>query len=57
MVAAQECRENAAQCSTLERAPDISIQRATILRAIARSWTALAGQMDRYEAIGKDEAK
>jgi hypothetical protein len=35
----------------------ISIQRATILLAMSRSWSALATQSDRYDAIVKEEDK
>jgi hypothetical protein len=41
----------------LGTAANISPQRATILLAMSRSWTALAGQTDRYEAILKKEGK
>jgi hypothetical protein len=31
--------------------PDLLVQRAAILSAMGRSWTTLANQMDRYEAV------
>jgi hypothetical protein len=42
-------------CQQLGLAADISIQRATILMAMSRSWTTLANQMQRYDTIVKEE--
>jgi hypothetical protein len=49
MITASECRAHSAQCMLMGRAPDISIQRATILLAMSRTWTALANQRSRLD--------
>jgi hypothetical protein len=49
MIPASECRAHSAQCTLLGKAPDISIQRATILLAMAHTWTALANQQSRLD--------
>jgi hypothetical protein len=54
-ISSQECRSYCAQCMTLGMEPNLSLQRAAILSEMVRSWTALANQMDRYEAILQDE--
>ena len=54
-ISAQECRSYCAQCMTLGMEPNLSLQRAAILSEMVRSWTTLANQMDRYEAILQDE--
>jgi hypothetical protein len=55
MTSASECRERAAIYSALARETAISIQRATILTAISRSWIIIAGQMDRLAITEQDE--
>ena len=57
MISGQECRTYSADCETLGTNLAISIQRATILLAMSRSWSALATQRDRYDAIVKEEDK
>jgi hypothetical protein len=52
-ISSQECRSYCAQCMTLGMEPNLSLQRAAILSEMG--WTALANQMDRYEAILQDE--
>jgi len=47
----RECREQADRFAALSLAGGISVRRATILMAIADSWTRLAGQLDRLEAL------
>jgi hypothetical protein len=37
--------------------PNLSVQRGTILLAMSRSWTALANQRDRYDAIMTEEGE
>ena len=51
----RECREQADRFAAKGLAGDISIRRATILMAIADSWTKLAGQIDRLATIEADE--
>jgi len=55
MISTSQCRINAAECQRLGMVFDISIQRATALLAMSRSWTALAGQKERYDAVRKEE--
>lgn len=50
---ATAARLKSAECTTL--AADASVQRGTVLLAMARSWLTLANQMDRLDAIVKDE--
>ena len=47
---AQECRRQAAECTRLSLT-DISFQSETTMRGMARSWVALANQMDRLERL------
>jgi len=51
----RECREQADRFAALSLEGGISVRRATILMAIADSWTRLAGQLDRLEALETDE--
>jgi hypothetical protein len=51
----RECREQAAHFAALSLEGGNSVRRATILMAIADSWTRLAGQLDRLEALETDE--
>ena len=55
MIATVECRAYATECQDLGSTAGISIQRATVLMAMSRSWTALANQTERLEAILRDE--
>ena len=48
MADAQECRRQAAECTRLSRTR-VTIRSETIMRAMARSWVALAVQMDRLD--------
>ena len=57
MITAQQCRDYSANCLTLGTKPNLSVQRGTVLLAMARSWTALANQRDRYDAIMIEEGK
>ena len=55
MLTAQQCRAFASNCVTLGADTNLSMQRATILLAMSRSWTTLANQIERYETIVKAE--
>jgi len=55
MIFTTQCKTYAAECHHRGTAFDISIQRGTALLAMSRSWTALAGQMEHYDAIRKEE--
>jgi hypothetical protein len=57
VIAAQQCRDYSADCLTLSTKLNLSVQRRTILLVMARSWTALANQTDRYDAIIIEEGK
>lgn len=46
MADAQECRRQAAECTRLSKT-DVLPQSETAMQGMARSWTALANQMDR----------
>lgn len=48
MADAQECRRQAAECSRLSRT-NVTLESETIMRNMARSWVALANQMDRLD--------
>ena len=55
MVSQTQCRAHAENYKRLAVVPKISIQRATVLMAISRSWITLAGQLDRLAAIEAEE--
>jgi hypothetical protein len=55
MLTAAECRAHSEECVKLAKDPGIPYQRATILFAMSRNWTTLAGQRDRYDALLKEE--
>ena len=57
MLTSPQCKAYATDCQQLGSAAEISIQRATILMAMSRSWTTLANQMLRYDTIAKEEDK
>ena len=48
MADAQECRRQAAECTRLSHT-DVAPASEAIIRSMARSWTALANQMDRLD--------
>jgi hypothetical protein len=51
----RECREQGDRFAALGLEVGISVRRATILMAIADSWSRLAGQLDRLEALEAHE--
>jgi hypothetical protein len=57
MITQIQCKTYADNYQLLGRATEISMQRATILMAISRSWTILAGQLGRLTAIEDEEKK
>jgi hypothetical protein len=57
MQTAKQCRAHAAECQLLATKADISIQRATLLMNISRSWKILANQLDRLSDLAKAETK
>jgi hypothetical protein len=48
MADAHECRRQAAECVRLAET-EVAPQSEVIMRSMARSWTALANQMDRLD--------
>jgi len=56
MISPAQCKTYARTCERLARAADISIQRATVLMAIANSWDTLTLQTARYDDIVRAEA-
>lgn len=48
MADAEEWRRQAAECTRLSQT-EVTSQSATIMRGMARSWVALANQMDRLD--------
>jgi hypothetical protein len=48
MADAHECRRQAAECTRLAET-DVAPQSEVIMRSMARSWAALANQMDRLD--------
>ena len=57
MITQAQCEGYADDYQRLGRTADISIQRATILMGISRSWTTLAGQLSRLADIVGRETK
>ena len=55
MVTSDQCRTYANEHKVLGIAADISIRRATAHRGISRSWTWLASEMKRLEAVIDEE--
>jgi hypothetical protein len=55
MITAAQCRTYAMDCQHRGIAAGISIRRATTLLAMSRSWSTLANQVERYDAILKEE--
>ncbi|MET4604512.1 hypothetical protein ABIB90_004004 [Bradyrhizobium sp. JR4.1] len=54
---AEQCREYAAECNAKAKEGRISARRCSVLMNVARSWTALAHQLESLTDIVKDEAK
>jgi hypothetical protein len=55
MISLAQCRTYSAEYRQQATAADISIQHATILMAMANSWTSLANQTERYHEIRDSE--
>ena len=56
MADANECRRQSAECARLSDAAVVAPLKSVLL-TMARSWTALANQMDRLQGLDKDIAK
>ncbi|TYL95863.1 hypothetical protein FXB40_13140 [Bradyrhizobium rifense] len=55
MMTAARCKELANHYKALSSSPDISESRAFVLGNIAKSFAGLAGQLDRLDAMARDE--
>ncbi|MCD9825325.1 hypothetical protein [Bradyrhizobium japonicum] len=55
MLTVAQCQELAIEYKTLSQVPDISKDRAGLLKNIARSFVGLASQLDRLAADMRDE--
>jgi hypothetical protein len=55
MLSAEQCRDYAKDCVTLGGDKSISLQRATALMAMAKTWSTLANDIERYGRIVQDE--
>jgi hypothetical protein len=53
---AKHCQEQAAECLRLMRVAE-STAEAEMLKYIAQSWSRLAGQIDRYNALVRDQRR
>jgi hypothetical protein len=51
---AQQCQAQAAECLRLMKSAESKVQ-AEILRNLAISWSRLAGQIDRYKALVRQQ--
>jgi hypothetical protein len=56
MDSAQHCRDQAAECIRLIKSMQ-SRAEAEVLRNISASWSRLAGQIDRYAALVRDQGR
>jgi hypothetical protein len=55
MISAEQCRIYSSECEQLGKVGNTSIQRATLLFGLSRSWTILANQTARLDEILRDE--
>ena len=53
---APHCKHQSGECMRLSNLAACEVE-ARVLRDISHSWTRLAGQIDRYNAILRDSAK
>ena len=56
MDSAERCRDQAAECLRLVRLAK-SKHEAEVLRNISSSWSRLAGQIDRYNALVREQGR
>jgi hypothetical protein len=55
MVTPDDCRAQVTECLRLRNTGTVSARRVTALMAMMASWVVLANQIERYEAVMKDE--
>jgi hypothetical protein len=51
----RDCRVHEINCVTIATGPHISIPLATILLAMGKTWSSLADQTERYDAVVREE--
>jgi hypothetical protein len=56
MDSAQHCKDQAAECLRLAKLAQ-SKNEAEVLRNLSSSWSRLAGQIDRYNALVREERR
>ena len=56
MDSAQRCRDQSAECLRLVKLAQNNTE-AQALRNISSSWTRLAGQIDRYDALTREQGR
>jgi hypothetical protein len=56
MDSAQRCRDQAAECLRLVKSAQSKYE-AEVLRNISSSWSRLAGQIDRYNALVREQGR
>jgi hypothetical protein len=56
MNSAQHCLDQAAECRRLMQSATDSAE-ADVLENLSKSWLRLAGQIDRYQALKRDQAR
>jgi len=56
MDSAQHCLDQAAECRRLMQSATDSAE-ADVLENLSKSWLRLAGQIDRYQALKRDQAR
>ncbi|TYO67379.1 hypothetical protein FXV83_07235 [Bradyrhizobium hipponense] len=57
MFDAARCQELAIEYRALAQSSDLSVERAVLLKNIARTFTGLANQLDRLAALTREEAQ
>ena len=55
MITSAQCRDIAKHYKALSSVPDVSEDRAFLLRNISRSFVGVAGQLDRLDALTRSE--
>lgn len=56
MYSVQQCQAQAAECLRLMKLAESKVQ-AEVLRNLASSWSRLAGQLDRYNALVRQQSR
>ncbi|OPY97966.1 hypothetical protein A5906_33960 [Bradyrhizobium sacchari] len=56
MDTAQHCQDQASECHRLVKSTQNEVE-AKILKELANSWMRVAGQMDRYQALKREQLR